>query len=118
MHSLDFLALWSMSSSPTLRVDVADSLATWLQAGAAVFTAVALGIAGIWAYFRFRNDRTYMPRCSIDLNCSVTMVDSRAALVVNVGVTNCGDTEVAGIGLANEARFLCSLEAATERHSA
>ncbi len=92
MHNLDFFGLGPVSSSGTVRVDVIDSLTTWLQTGAEVFTAFALVIGAVWAYFRFRQDRIYMPRCSIYLNCSVATVESRMALLVDVGVTNCGDS--------------------------
>lgn len=84
MHELDLSALWPASSQGTVRVDVVDSLATWLQTYAALFTALALVIGAIWAYFRFRRDRTYAPRCSIDLNCSVAAFDSRTALAIDV----------------------------------
>lgn len=94
MRDLDSLALWTLGSPGLLRVDIVDSWTTWVQAGAAVFTAFALVIGGIWAYFRFRRDRTYIPRCSIDLDCSMAIVGPRLTLVVNVGITNCGVSNV------------------------
>lgn len=94
MNNLSLLAARSATSPGTLRVDVVDSWTTWLQAGAAGFTALALVVGAIWAFFRFRRGRTFKPRCTIDMNCSLATVESRMVLTVDVDVMNCGDSHV------------------------
>jgi hypothetical protein len=78
----------------TARVDVVDTWPVWIQAGAAVITAIGLVCAGIWALVRFRRGRIFMKRCSIDLSCSVTDIHRKTGVIVNVTVTNCGDSRV------------------------
>jgi hypothetical protein len=92
MINFGLLAVRSTILPGTLRVEVVDSWTTRLQAGASVFTAAALVAGGIWAFFRFRRGRTFKPRCSIDLNCSLAIVNSRMVLTVYASVMNCGDS--------------------------
>lgn len=84
----------SVGPQDVLHVEVVDSWTTWLQVGATVFTALALAIGGIWAFFRFRRARVFKPRCSIQLDCSVATVKHRTALSVNISIVNCGDSNL------------------------
>lgn len=84
----------SASASGTLKVDVVDSWPVWIQAVAAAVTATGLVIAGIWALIRFRGNRTFIRRCSIDLSCKAVSLHGKTAIRVNVTVKNCGDSGV------------------------
>ena len=96
-------------SLPTiLRVEVIDTWAIWIQACAAAITAIGLVTAGIWALMRFRGGRTFMKRCSIDLDCKVVGVHGKTGIRVNVRVRNCGDslitfdtTDIAGVEVSS-----------------
>jgi hypothetical protein len=94
VDSLHLFQQPSLALSATLRVEVVDTWATWLQAAAAAFTAAGLIAAGFWALFRFRRGRTFMPRCSIELGCAATSIQGKTALQVNVTIKNCGDSRV------------------------
>lgn len=94
MNNFGFLAVQSSTAAGTLRVEVADSWTAWLQAGAAVFTAFALAVGAIWAFFRFRRSRTFRPRCSIELDCSLAIAKTTMLLSVDVSIINCGDTNI------------------------
>lgn len=61
-----------------------------VQATATAVTALGLLIGGVWAFFRFRTSRSFMPRCSIQLDCAVTGVDTTQVLRVDAVITNCG----------------------------
>lgn len=49
-----------------------DTWPDWIQAAAAVITAIGLVTAGIWALVRFKRGRTFMERCSIDLSLGLS----------------------------------------------
>jgi hypothetical protein len=77
-----------------IKADASQSLPAWFQGIGAIATAAALIIGGIWALFRFRRARVFKPRCSIHMNCSVSSNHGRASINVDVGVSNCGDSNV------------------------
>lgn len=94
----------SVSASSILNVDVIDTWPVWIQAVAAAVTAIGLVAAGIWALIRFRGNRVFIRRCSIDLDCKVVTLHGRTAIHVNVTMKNCGDsgvtfdeTDIAGV---------------------
>jgi hypothetical protein len=78
----------------TVQVDVIDAWPVYVQAVAAAVTAIGVVTAGVWALLRFKRGRTFMERCSIGLDCTVTDVDGKMAILVNVIVKNCGDSRV------------------------
>jgi hypothetical protein len=78
----------------TVQVDVIDTWPVYVQAIAASVTAIGVITAGVWALLRFKRGRTFMERCSIDLDCNVASMDGKMAILVNVVVKNCGDSRV------------------------
>jgi len=89
------LGALNLEQAPSpIQVDVIDSWANWIQAYSAAITAAGLILAGIWAFFRFRRGRTFMPRCSIDLEAVVFGRGRSSGLVVHVHVVNVGDSAV------------------------
>jgi hypothetical protein len=84
-----------VASQPgTVQVDVIDTWPVYVQAVATAVTAAGVITAGLWALLRFKRGRTFMERCSIDLDCAVANVDGKMAILVNVVVKNCGDSRV------------------------
>lgn len=81
-------------SGNAIPVDVIDSPTSWIQALAAVVTATGLALAGAWAVFRFRLNRTSEPRFSVELNCSTEEIRGRTSVLADVKIMNCGDCKV------------------------
>jgi hypothetical protein len=68
-------------------------LKTWVDVIGTLTTALAVIVAGVWAYYRFVKDRVYRPRLEVGLFAQWRTVEERALLHARITVKNIGATK-------------------------
>jgi hypothetical protein len=83
-----------IETSRTTAVSLLDNIKTGASIISTSITALALIIAGLWAYFKFVRGRTFKPRLEVKLRGWWRIADDRNLLQVRIILKNIGTSKI------------------------
>jgi hypothetical protein len=78
-----------------IAASASETWNNWAGAVESFATTIGLGVAAVWAYFKFIKDRVYRPRFDVSLSAEVVQVLGQRHLLCSANVKNIGTSKIA-----------------------